>query len=215
MFFCVRNLGDLSVSATGVPILELFSQVIQSRAAVIVLEVLVTMSGMGTLISSQTWQSRIAWSFSRDNALPFSHFWSQIHRRLLVPINAHILSVVLTAILLCLYMASLTAFNSMVSACVVFLYLSYLVPTACLLIKGRSNLPRGPFFLGTWGMLANYCTIFWVILATVFFSFPYVMPVSGGNMNYLCAVLVVFMIYVFGYWIFAARLAFKTHVIEG
>ncbi|KAK5461301.1 hypothetical protein LTS15_003364 [Exophiala xenobiotica] len=214
MFFSVRDLSSLSTTATGVPILELFSQVVKSPGGVIVLETMVTMSGVGTLISSQTWQSRIAWAFSRDNALPFSRFWSRVDQRLMVPINAHVLSVVITAILLCLYLASLTAFNSMVSACVVFLYLSYLLPTVCLLIRGRSRLPKGPFFLGAWGMLANYCTVIWVVLTTVFFSFPYIMPAEAGNMNYLSVVLVVYMVYIFGYWVFAARRDFKIHLIE-
>jgi choline transport protein len=211
MFFSLKDLSALSSTATGVPILELFSQVVQNKGAVIFLEVLVTMSGIGTLISSHTWQSRIAWSFSRDKAVPGSHLWSQIHPTLFVPLNAHMLSTAITAILLCLYMASLTAFNSMVSACVVFLYLSYLIPTASLLGRGRNTVPKGPFWLGTWGAVANYGTIVWTICTTVFFSFPFVMPANGGNMNYLSAVLGIFFIYMLAYWFLRARKTFYLH----
>ncbi|RVX71307.1 hypothetical protein B0A52_04881 [Exophiala mesophila] len=214
MFFCTTDLDALSTTSTGVPILELFSQAVSSRAGVIVLEVLVTMSGIGTLISSQTWQCRIAWAFSRDNAIPCHRLWSNVNETLLVPINAHILSVLITAILLCLYMASLTAFNSMVSACVIFLYLSYLIPTLCLLIKGRSKLPRGPFYLGTAGLVANCVTILWIVFTTAFFSFPYVMPAETDNMNYLSVVLVAFIVFVMGYWLLSARKNFKIHVME-
>jgi choline transport protein len=200
MFFSLDDLDAITTTATGVPILELFAQTVSNKGAVIFLQVLVTLSGMGTLISSQTWQSRLAWSFSRDNGIVGSRYWSQIHPTLMVPLNAHILSVIISAILLCLYMASLTAFNSMVSACVVFLYLSYLVPTVNLLLRGRNSVPKGPFWLGTWGLIANWGTVAWAFFTTIFFSFPFVMPEDAGNMNYLSAVLGVYLIYILGYW---------------
>jgi choline transport protein len=200
MFFSLDDLDAITTTATGVPILELFAQTVSNKGAVIFLQVLVTLSGMGTLISSQTWQSRLAWSFSRDNGIVGSRYWSQIHPTLMVPLNAHILSVIISAILLSLYMASLTAFNSLVSACVVFLYLSYLVPTVNLLLRGRQSVPKGPFWLGIWGLIANWGNVAWAFFTTIFFSFPFVMPEDAGNMNYLSAVLGVYLIYILGYW---------------
>lgn len=213
MFFSLRDLEAITSSATGVPILELFAQTVPNRGAVIFLEVLVTLSGIGTLVSSQTWQSRLAWSFSRDRGIWGSRYWSRIHPTLGVPLNAHILSVVVSAALLCLYMASLTAFNSMVSACVVFLYLSYLVPTVNLLIRGRRSVPWGPFWLGLWGHIANWVTVLWALFTTIFFSFPFVMPAESADMNYLSAVLAIFLLYVLLYWALRGHKTFAVTVV--
>lgn len=193
-------MDSVASPVTGVPILEVFSQTVIHPTGVIFLEILVILSGIGTLISSQTWQSRIAWSFSRDGGILGSRYWSRFHPHLHTPIYSHLLCSTICAILLCLYMASITAFNSVVSACVVFLNLSYLVPTVGILVCGRDKVPHGPFFLRFWGAIANWCTIIWICFTTIFFCFPFFMLATAGNMNYLSAVLGTFVVCVIAYW---------------
>lgn len=113
MFFSI--VGDFSAiltTATTVPILELFYQALNNRAGAIVLEALIIATGLGCLVASHTWQSRLCWSFARDRGLPGHRWLSQVHPRLDVPVNAHFVSCVIVAIVGCLYLASLTAFNS-------------------------------------------------------------------------------------------------------
>lgn len=50
------------------------------------------------------------------------------------------------------------AFNSLVIGVILFQYLSYSIPITLLLIRGRSTLPRGPFFLGKIGLICNIVT---------------------------------------------------------
>ncbi|MCJ1486673.1 hypothetical protein MMC06_006851 [Schaereria dolodes] len=111
MFFSLNNLDDLFDTPTLVPVLELFYQALISKAGAIVLESMIIATGVGCLIASHTWQSRLCWSFARDRGVPFSRFLSRVHPTLDVPLNAHLVSCILVQIIGCLYLGSYTAFN--------------------------------------------------------------------------------------------------------
>jgi choline transport protein len=111
LFFSMNNLQDLFSTSTGVPILELFRQALESRAGAVVLEVLIIATGFGCLIASHTWQSRLCWSFARDRGLPASRFLARVRPALDVPLNAHFVSCFIVAFLGLLYLGSSTAFN--------------------------------------------------------------------------------------------------------
>lgn len=117
MMFSLNNFDAIAATYTGVPILELFYQALQSRAGAIVLEVLVMLTGLGCLLACHTWQSRLCWSFSRDRGIPGHQWWSKVNTKLDVPFNAHLMSCALVAILGCLYLGSYTAFNRSVIDC--------------------------------------------------------------------------------------------------
>jgi len=158
-------------------------------AGAIVLESLIICTGVGCLIASHTWQSRLCWSFARDRGVPFPKLLAKIAPKIDVPLNAHIVSCVIVAAVGCLFLGSYTAFNSMVTACIVLLYISYSIPVVCLLVKGRNNIKHGPFWLGPIGLFANIVTLCWTLFTLIMYSFPFVMPVQAGNMNYISAVV--------------------------
>ena len=111
LFFSVQDLQGLVSTPTGVPVLELFHQALDSKAGAVALEVLVLLTGLGCLAASHTWQARLCWSFARDRGLPGSAFLARIDPVLGVPFRAHLASCVLVAIIGLLYLASVTAFN--------------------------------------------------------------------------------------------------------
>lgn len=166
MFFCITDLDALTNTPTGIPILQLFYQSLNNRIGATVLCALVVATGLGCQIASQTWQSRLCWSFARDAGLPGHQFLASIHPLLDVPLNAHILSCVLVSLLALLYLGVSEAFNSLVTACIVLLYVSYSIPVACMLLKGRNNISRGPFWLGTLGSISNYILLTWTLIST-------------------------------------------------
>jgi len=200
MFFSMNDLPALFDTPTKVPILELFHQALRSRRGAVALECLIIITGLGCQIASHTWQSRLCWSFARDRGLPGSKFLSKIHPVLDVPFNAHLTSCLIVAVLGLLYLGSYTAFNSMVTACIVLLYISYAIPVVCLLIRGRENIRHGPFWLGWVGKVANWVLLAWTAFTLIMYSFPPVMPVTAGNMNYVCVVYVVVLVLVLVYW---------------
>lgn len=62
-------------------------------------------------------------------------------------------------------------------------YISYAIPVVLLMLQKRRIPHPGPFYLGKWGWLANSVLVIWAIFSLVFYSFPYVMPVTGTNMS--------------------------------
>lgn len=62
-------------------------------------------------------------------------------------------------------------------------YISYAIPVLLLMLQKR-HIPRpGPFYLGNWGWLANGLLVAWTGFTLVFYSFPYILPVTRGNMS--------------------------------
>ncbi|KAK6355346.1 hypothetical protein TWF696_004455 [Orbilia brochopaga] len=211
MFFSIKDITAVYQSPTGVPILEIFNQALESIPGAVVLETLIICTGVGCMIACHTWQARLAWSFSRDRGLPGSRYWATVHKGLDVPVNAHILSCVLVAILGLLYIASSTAFNSMITACVVLLYFSYSIPIILLLfVKGRNNLQRGPFWMGPFGLVSNYVVLVWTAFTFVLYSFPYYYPVVAGSMNYVSVVYSVVFSFLGVYWLARGRRTFRS-----
>ncbi|EUC34808.1 hypothetical protein COCCADRAFT_35627 [Bipolaris zeicola 26-R-13] len=210
-FSIVGDFADISASATGVPILEIFYRALdKSTAGAIVLESLIIVTGLGCLVASHTWQSRLCWSFARDRGVPGHRWLAQVHPALDVPLYAHAASCGVVAVMGCLYLASLTAFNSMIAACIVLLYLSYAIPVICLLLRGRNNIDHGPFWLGPWGAVANVVLLVWTLFTLVMYSFPYAKPVKPGNMNYVSVVYVIVASFAGVYWLVSARKDFST-----
>ncbi len=215
MFFSITNLNAILASKTGVPILDIFYQALKNRHGALFLESLIVLTSFGCTIASQTWQARLCWSFSRDQGLPGSRYWSKVNSKTNLPINANVFSCFWCAVVGCIYMGSTTAFNAMITGCITFLLLSYSIPICCLLYKGRDNIKHGPFWLGKFGLVANVITLAWTVFACVFFSFPFTMPLTAGSMNYASAVLGGFTIYAIIYWFARGRKVFaKNHDIE-
>lgn len=203
MFFSMQSLDDLFNTKTLVPILELFYQTLGNRAGAIALESLIVATGIGCQIASHTWQSRLAWSFARDRGLPFSSFLNNIHPTLGVPLRAHAVSSIIVSALGCLYLGSSTALyryssslftgarcnpvtdqsrlKSIITACIVLLYISYAIPVICLLIRGRSNIVHGPFWMGSFGLFSNIVLLVWTVFTFVMYSFPPSMPVYANS----------------------------------
>ncbi|KAF9738300.1 hypothetical protein PMIN06_012728 [Paraphaeosphaeria minitans] len=210
MFFSiVGDFQEIVATSTGVPILELFYRAIGNKGGAVCLEAMIIATAFGCLIACHTWQSRLCWSFARDRGIPGHRWLGKVHQGLDVPVYAHFVSCVIVAIIGCLYLASLTAFNSMITACIVLLYISYAIPVVCLLARGRSTIKHGPFWLGPFGMFSNFVLLAWTLFTLIMYSFPYVQPVKAGTMNYVSAVYAVVVIIIAVDWFVRGRKSFR------
>lgn len=210
MFFSIQNFDDILNSNTGVPILDIYYQAVKNRSGTMVLSTLFLLTAWGCNISGQTWMARLCWSYSRDNGLPGSKYWSKVNPKLGVPFNAHAMSCTWVAICGCLYMASTTGYNSLVVGTITFLLISYAIPVICVLIRGRDNIKHGPFWLGKLGLVANIITVAWTVFACVFYSFPFEMPAQVSNMNYISVIMVGFAVYLVIYWFLRGNRTFRS-----
>ena len=89
--------------------------------------------------------SRMMFAFARDGGLPASAFLRKVDPTLKTPVAAVWISAIL-AIAATLYAA---AFSVLAVGCAVFLYISYIMPTAAgILAEGKTWKHKGPFDLG-------------------------------------------------------------------
>ncbi|KAI5953822.1 hypothetical protein CANMA_004660 [Candida margitis] len=204
IFFSIRNLDDVLASNTGVPIMDIFYQSTESKAVAVGLEMCIVMTLIGCNIACHTWAARVSWSFSRDNGFPLSKYWSRVNSNTGAPVNAHLMSCGVVAVVGFIFLASTTAFNAVIVCCVTFLLLSYLPATFCLIYR-RNTIKPGPFWLNKLGLFCNIVLICYAIFAFVFFNFPFVMPVTGGNMNYSSVVFAIVFIFCVVDWLVRGR----------
>lgn len=209
IFFCIRNLDAVLASNTGIPILDILHQATGSKAAALGLGILLVLTSFGCTVGCHTWSARICWGFARDNGLPFSKFWAQVNPKTGTTVNAHFLSCFWVGVIGCIYLGSDTAFNSILVCSVMFLLLSYMVPTLFFIFK-RNQIQHGPFWLNKFGigLFCNIALVVWAIFTTIFYNFPSVMPVDAGNMNYSSAVFGVVFVIFFCDWIIRGRKEF-------
>jgi len=128
-------------------------------------------------------------SFARDGGLPFSKFFTKVNPKTGVPDRCVYLTTVLVIIFGCIYLGSSAALNAILSSSVVFLNVSYCIPIALLLCRGRHLLsppsfPTPTYSLGRiWGPIVNIIGLAFTALTTVFFLFPPDLPVVALNMK--------------------------------
>jgi len=102
-----------------------------------------------------------------------------------------------------LYLGPTLAFNAYCASCTIFLNLSFAVLVAFLLIRGRQLVGNSPpvFFLGHATVyIINWIAVFFVFFTSIFFCFPGFLPVTT-NMNYVSAVLGIFVIFCSALWL--------------
>lgn len=75
-----------------------------------------------------TASSRMSYAFARDRGLPFSRYFATMHKSG-VPVPAVLLSTVCVIVFGCIYLGSDSALNAILSSSVVFLNVSYSIPS--------------------------------------------------------------------------------------
>lgn len=180
-----------------------------------------------------TTSSRTLWAVSRDGALPYSNLWMQVHPYYKMPVNAMMLSglcisvsslpLLFTKVLLTdsdqlyglIFIGSTTAFSAMISAAIVFLQSSCVIPQAILLYRGRDRvLPERYFNLGRLGPFINATAVAWVFFLNVLYCIPTARPVNAQNMSYVSVVCVGLVSFVVILWFTTKRAVFKGPQID-
>lgn len=73
----------------------------------------------------------------------------------------------------------------MVSANIVFMMASYVIPQGIMIFRGRHVLPERPFDLGIWGLFVNVASCLWVSLLSIVACVPTSLPITITNMNWV------------------------------
>jgi choline transport protein len=123
--------------------------------------------------------------------VPFSQYFSDIHPKLGFPLRTTLAAFGFSCIYGLLYLASTTAFNSIVTSAVLFLNITFAIPQGILLCRVRQEaLPPRYLDLGSFGYMCNIFSCTWTFVLIVLICMPPRLPVEVGSMNYTSVVLV-------------------------
>jgi choline transport protein len=209
------NLPTIDGSADNSGIVLIY-RITGSQAVAVGAWILVLILIIGSTWGVQTWQSRIAWTLSRESAFPLHRHFSKIAP---APFHTPIWSLVGSAcgaaILGFLYLGSEVAFTSLCATALLLQYISYAIPVALVLYQGRSGFGHGTFWYPKLGFVANIIMLMWTIIALVFYCLPTSLPVFAYQMNYSAVILVVVPAFISCLWFLYAKQHYEIKDVQG
>lgn len=129
-----------------------------------------------------------------------------------IPLNAVLVSFVVTCLLSLINLGSFVAFNAIVSLAVGAIISSYIISISCVALrKIRGDpLPHARWSLGRAGLVCNIIAVLFLLLVYVFSFFPLQEAVGLETMNWSCLIYGAVVIFSIGYYVIFGR-----HVYEG
>jgi amino acid permease (GABA permease) len=167
-------------------------------------------------MASVTANSRMAYAFARDGALPGSRIWKQVNPRTGTPTNSIWLCVTCSIILVLPSLWNTTAYLAATSIAVIGLYIAYVGPVLLRRLLG-DGFERGPWHLGRWSAPIGWVAIGWVAVICVLFVLPTAAPITAATFNYTIVAVVVVLGFAALWWFASARHWFtgpKQNVLE-
>jgi choline transport protein len=205
LFYSISDLHSVldggPVFCTGI----IYRQATGSVAGASGLTIVLFISTFPTLIGTLTTGGRLFWALSRDGASPASHFFRQINPTFISPMRATVAVGCVTTCLGVLYVASASAFNSLVTSYIVLSCLSYLMAILPHVLTGRKQIVPGPFHLGKWGYAINIASIAYIVVTVVIFCFPYSWPVTTQTMNWTSPIVGIMIGLITLWWFVSGR----------
>lgn len=161
LLFVLQDVDNTIESAAG-PLLQILYDATSSKAGAVCLLMFPIVCMLFTTTSIMTTSSRMSYAFARDRGLPFSRVFARIHNGLDVPLNALIWTAAWVIIFGCVFLGSSSAFNAITAASVVALGVTYAIPPAINVLRGRTMLPESRAFkMPNWlGWFTNLVSFF-------------------------------------------------------
>ncbi|RKK90372.1 hypothetical protein BFJ68_g9716 [Fusarium oxysporum] len=217
LLFSAGSLDRILATPYRLPFIQIYYDATHSVVGTTFMVLVSALTAIAAAAAGMTSASRTLWSFARDDATPFHSWIGHIQPKLKIPVNAVLVVFVLDLLLGLLYLVNPTASNAILSMSATGMYLSYLMPVACMLIWGRSKLQPsdyGPFKLGkVLGIFLNLAAIIWMVFSIIFSLFPGSLPVTSENMNYSVAVMSGWIILGAVHFALIGRKKFKMPVV--
>ena len=147
--------------------------------------------------------------------MPFAPYFSHISPSLGFPVRATLAALLFAYLYGLLYLASTTAFNSIITSAVLFLNVTYAIPQGIVLAQGRHKiLPTRYLDLGWVGYVCNGFAVGWTVVLAVVICFPPSLPVSVAAMNYTSVVFVGLLSIILGLWWGVGRYEFAGPQVD-
>ena len=184
--FTLGNVDDILATKTGFPFIQIIFNVTHSHAAISVLTTVVVITLIASAIAEVATASRQLWSFARDGGFPGYRWIARITPGWNIPLNAVIVSLIVTSLLSLINIGSSAALTAVLALTLASLLTSYMIVIVCLLIKRFKGepLPKSRFSLGRWGMVVNILALCFLAPIFVFSFFPPATPVEPSTVNW-------------------------------
>ena len=168
------NIPDIAATATDpYPVLYIAYQGLSTFLANIV--AVIVFGGMWLCgLSTVTSMSRMFFAFARDDGMPFSPAFREIHPKLRTPVKSILITSTL-AVLVCMYSA---AYFVVTSISTIALYVAYNIPVYLnvrnkLSKKGAYTTPdNAPWNLKGWGPFLNIVAVVYTVFICILFVLP-------------------------------------------
>ena len=176
--FCMvlgPSLDDIIFSPTLQPFIAVFYQATQNLHATNGMSALIIFMGMFCNTSIVATASRQLFAFARDKGTPLGSWIAYVRPGWDVPVNAVLVSWIVTCLASLLNIGSPIAFNSICSISISGVMASYIVSIGCIARRRILNEPMLPskFSLGRWkGLALNLASLVYLVLFFVMSFFP-------------------------------------------
>lgn len=214
------------ISAGAAGIVQAFLQATQNKAATLCLNLVlfgtIAFAGPALMITA----SRMVQAYANDGCLPFQKKLAHISPKHEVPVYAVLFCCFWYTVFGLILFGSVIAVQAIVSASVVMLQLSYVVPIAGMLFGGRKRIFNASggsgdeqdvddipipsdikYAMGpVWGPVINTAALCYIVVTTVLFLLPSYIPVTSGSlMNYSVVVVGTTLVLATVNWFASAR----------
>ena len=161
--FSIPSIDDCLNDPSGFPLIYVLNLSLSPTGTLgmFILSLILIMLGN---ISYQASTARQTFAFARDQGLPFSHWIGRINTRAGIPVNAILLSAVITFLLSLINIGNADAFNAIISLSAVALMGTYVISIGCLLhrrVTAPHLLPAARWNLGSAGVAVNSAALAW------------------------------------------------------
>ncbi|KAI4120184.1 MAG: hypothetical protein LQ345_000140 [Seirophora villosa] len=206
LMFSMKDMD--SIINSKLPSAELFYQITGSRIVVTIIMDFVDNDnsgvyepvgylrpyGLGVCSRRTEWSPPKAQGSVADKDLqqgiPYSKYFAHVSPSLDFPVRATVLSMTFCGLYGLIYLASSTAFNSIITSAVLYLSITYAIPQGIILTRGRETaLPARAWNLGKAGYICNILSPLLVTVIGTCLCFPPQLPVTSSNANYTPAIL--------------------------
>ncbi|PLN81144.1 amino acid/polyamine transporter I [Aspergillus taichungensis] len=206
ILYGINDLDRVLNSPLPSPLAEIYRQTTGTRGGAFSLLIVSIIPTFGVVIGCYLICGRTLWTLARDNATPYSHVIRRVHTRHRNPMMSTLVCGMVCTLLGCIYVGNDTAFGAFVGSYVVLTTLSYLAAVMPHLLNGRSNTPRGWFWMrGALGYIVNGVACAYTIIFIVIFCFPASVPVDASSMNYTCLITGGLTAFIAAFWFWRQR----------
>ena len=212
--YTVGDLDSILTSSTGFPIIQMLYNATNSLPATNFLIALIIIALTSSVIAEISTSSRQLWAFSRDNGVPFSKVFAKVSRGWDIPLNAVMVSLVITLLLALVNIGSSVALQAIFSLSGVALVLSYSTAILCIIIRRLRGLPlpERRWSLGRWGLGINIAALCYLLPLVVFLCFPIANDPTPSTMNWASMMFGAIFLFATTYYVLYGRRVYTAPV---